>query len=100
MPLTVLMDLAELEDGCSWLLCAVVPLSLSVVTLPFLVLNLGTAVVEGRPWQELLIAIIRLLERAPLAGFGKDKCGWGEVVDKLFPRTSLLHSRFGTLVPA
>jgi hypothetical protein len=99
MPLTVLMDLAELEDGCSWLLCAVA-LSLSVVTLLFLVLNLGTAVVEGRPWQELLIAIIRLLERAPLAGFGKDKCGWGEVVDKLFPRTSLLHSRFGTLVPA
>lgn len=57
MPLTVLMDLAELEDGCSWLLYTAA-LSLSAAFL-FLALNLGTAV-EGRPWQELLIAIIVL----------------------------------------
>jgi len=72
MPLTVLMDLAELEDGkCSWLLCAVA-LSLSVVTLLLLVLNLGTAAVEGRPWKELLIAI-GLLERASPCRFWKRK---------------------------
>lgn len=71
--LTILMDLSELE-GCSWLLFTAA-LSLSVVT-TFLALNLGT-VMEGRRWQEILIAI-GLSERA-VAGFGREK--GGEVVN-------------------